>query len=392
MSVYRNRPRDGRPVIVFTERQNGIVAAGITVLCATLVTGFVALILWAVFSLLSAVSVVLTPLIVAVILTVLLKPYYLWLHCRLGKSNLLTLLVLFLSIVIPLGALFFFFGKLFVTQFVSLIEYLPVLFERVTTAITEAHPSLQAFLAKYGLEGKLPLLTAPGTYIASLAEQISFNEVGGKALSVGMGAIRYVASLVGWLVVPIYLIYFLQAPPITGRNAETFLPFLKPGTRNDVTYLIGEFIKIIEAFFRGQLTVAFIQGLLFGVGFWLVGLPYGFMLGLTLGCFNLVPYLGNVIGLAVTLPMAFFGEGGSFMRLALVIIVFCAVQALDSYFITPRIQGKKTGLSDPAIIFSLLFWGVVFKGVLGVLLAIPLSAFIVVVWRLLKKEYIKELI
>ena len=392
MSVYRNRPRDGRPVIVFTERQNGIVAAGITVLCATLVTGFIALILWAVFSLLAAVSVVLTPLIVAVILAVLLKPYYIRLHERLGLPNWLALLVLFLSILIPLGALFFFFGTLFVTQFVSLIEYLPVLFERVTAAITDAHPSLQAFLAKYGLEGKIPLLTAPSTYIASLTEQISFNEVGGKALSVGMGAIRYVASLVGWLVVPIYLIYFLQAPSISGCKVENFLPFLKPGTRRDVTYLVDEFITIIVAFFRGQLIVAFIQGLLFGVGFWLVGLPYGFLIGLTLGCFNLVPYLGNVVGLAVTLPMAVFGEGGSVVRLILVIAVFCVVQVLDSYFITPRIQGKKTGLSDPAIIFSLLFWGVVFRGVLGVLLAIPLSAFIVVVLRLLKNKYIDELI
>ncbi|MDD4175389.1 MAG: AI-2E family transporter, partial [Kiritimatiellae bacterium] len=255
-----------------------------------------------------------------------------------------------------------------------------------------SHPDLQAFLTKYGLEEKIPLLADPHAFIASLAEQISFNDVGGKALSVGMGAIRYVASLVGWLVVPVYLIYFLTAQPFSGRNAETFLPFLKPATRRDVTYLIDEFFTIIVAFFRGQLTIAFIQGLLLGTGFWLVGLPYGFLIGLTLGCFNLVPYLGNIIGLAVTLPMAFFGEGGSLVRLVLVLAVFCAVQVLDGYFITPRIQGKKTGLSDPAIIFSLLFWGVVFRGLLGVLLAIPLSAFIVVVWRLLKNKYIKELI
>ena len=86
------------------------------------------------------------------------------------------------------------------------------------------------------------------------------------------------------------------------------------------------------------------------------------------------------------------GEAGSVVRLVLVLAVFCVVQVLDGYFITPRIQGKKTGLSVPVIIFSLLFWGVVFRGLLGVLLAIPLSAFIVVVWRLLKNKYIKELI
>lgn len=391
MSVYRN-PSDNKPAIFFTERQNGIVAAGITVLCATLVTGFIALILWALFALLSAVSVVLTPLLVALILTLLLKPYYLWLHRRLRRSNLLAIPVLFLSILLPLAALLFFFGALFVTQFVSLIEYLPALYERITNTLTASNPDLQAFLTKYGLEEKIPLLADPHAFIASLTDQISFNNVGGKALSVGMGAIRYVASLVGWLVVPVYLIYFLTSKPFSGRNAETFLPFLKPATRRDVTYLIDEFFSIIVAFFRGQLLIAFIQGLLFGTGFWLVGLPYGFLIGLTLGCFNLVPYLGNIIGLAVTLPMAFFGEGGSTLRLILVLTVFCAVQVLDGYFITPRIQGKKTGLSDPAIIFSLLFWGVVFKGFLGVLLAIPLSAFIVVVWRLLKNKYIKELI
>ncbi|MBP7638610.1 MAG: AI-2E family transporter [Kiritimatiellae bacterium] len=391
MPVCRNPP-DNKPAISFTDRQNGIVAAGITVLCATLVTGFIALILWALFALLSAVSVVLTPLLVALILTLLLKPYYLWLHRRLRRSNLLAIPVLFLSILLPLAALLFFFGALFVTQLVSLVEYLPALAERVTDAMTESHPDLQAFLTKYGLEEKIPLLADPHAFIAALAEQISFDDVGGRALSVGMGAIRYVASLVGWLVVPVYLIYFLTAQPFSGRNAENFLPFLKPATRRDVSYLIDEFFTIIVAFFRGQLSIAFIQGLLFGAGFWLVGLPYGFLIGLTLGCFNLVPYLGNVIGLAVTLPMAFFGEGGNLVRLALVIAVFCVVQVLDGYFITPRIQGKKTGLSDPAIIFSLLFWGVVFRGLLGVLLAIPLSAFIVVVWRLLKNKYIKELI
>lgn len=391
MANSRNEPAQ-KTAISFTERQQGIIAAGITVLCTTLVAGFIALIMWAVYKLLSAVAVVVTPLLVALILALLLKPYYLWLHLHLRRSNLLTIPVLFLSILLPLAALSFFFGSLFVSQLVSFIDYLPSLFERIAEAMKESNPNLQTFLAKYGLEDKLPLFPDPKAIIASFADRLSFNDVGGKALSVGVGAIRYVASLIGWLVVPVYLIYFLTAKPFSGSAAENFLPFLKPDTRRDVTYLIDEFLTIIVAFFRGQLTIAIIQGVLFGLGFWLVGLPYGFLIGLTLGCFNMVPYLGNIIGLAVTLPMSFFGEGGSVVRLSLVFAVFCVVQFLDGYFITPRIQGKKTGLSDPAIIFSLLFWGVVFKGILGVLLAIPLSAFIVVVWRLLKNKYIKELI
>lgn len=391
MAIHRT-PSDQKPAISFTDGQNGIVASGITVLCATLVTAFVALILWGIYMLLSSVSVVLTPLLVALILTLIFKPYYQWLYQHLRRMHLLALPVLFLSLLLPVAALLFFFGALFVGQLIALFEYLPTLFERITEALTAAVPNLQTFLTKFGLEEKVPLLTDPEAFLASFIDSISFGDMGDMALSYGMGAIRYLVSLIGWLVVPVYLIYFLTAKPFSGKDAENFMPFLKPDTRRDVSYLIDEFFAIIVAFFRGQVTIAFIQGLLFGLGFWIVGLPYGLLIGFTLGCFNLVPYLGNVIGLAVTLPMAFFGEGGSGLRLGLVLAVFALVQILDGYFITPRIQGKRTGLNDVAIIFSLLFWGIIFKGILGVLLAIPLSAFIVVFWRLLKNKYIKELI
>ncbi len=391
MGTFRNAP-DHRQSLAFTERQKGIIASGITVLCATFTIAFVALILWCLYALLSAVSVVLTPLLVALILTLLFKPYYLWIHARLRRAHILAIPALFLSVILPVGALLFFFGSLFVGQLVALFEYLPALFEKISDTLTASNPNLEAFITQFGLEDKLPLLTDPKTFMASLIDTVSFGSMGGKALSYGMGALKYLVSLIGWLVVPIYLIYFLTAQPFSGKNVESFLPFLRPDMRRDVSYLIDEFSGIIVSFFRGQVTIAFIQGVLFGLGFWIVGLPYGLLIGFTLGCFNLVPYLGNIIGLALTLPMAFFGEGGSGLRLGMVFAVFCLIQFIDGYFVTPRIQGKRTGLNDVAIIFSLLFWGVVFKGILGVLLAIPLSAFIVVFWRLLKNKYIKELL
>jgi predicted PurR-regulated permease PerM len=345
MAIIRNAP-DQKPALSFTERQNGIVSAGITVLSATLVAAFVALVLWSLFALLSAVSVVLTPLLVALILTLLLKPYYLWLHARLRRLHALAIPALFLSLLLPLGAILFFFGSLLVGQLTSLFDSLPELAAKVSKALAADHPNLQAFLTKYGLEDNLPLLSDPKAFIASLADKVSFGAMGGKAISYGMGAVKYLVSLIGWLVVPVYLIYFLTAQPFTGKSVESYLPFLKPATRRDVSYLVDEFFSIIVSYFRGQVTVALIQGALFGLGFWAVGLPYGFLLGLTLGLFNLVPYLGNIIGLAVALPMAFFGLGGGGLRLGLVLAVFCVVQFLDGYFITPRIQGKRTGLND----------------------------------------------
>ncbi len=96
--------------------------------------------------------------------------------------------------------------------------------------------------------------------------------------------------------------------------------------------------------------------------------------------------------LPLALPIAFFGDGGSVLRLVGVTGVWITGQLLDGYLITPTIQGDKTGLGFAGVIFSFLFWGVIFHSLLGLLLAIPLSAFCTVLWRAIKAKYIKEVI
>ena len=155
-------------------------------------------------------------------------------------------------------------------------------------------------------------------------------------------------------------------------------------------YLVREFVAILVAFFRGQLVIAGAQGVLYGLGFGWVGLPYGVAIGLTLGFLNIIPYLGNLIGLGVALPLAYFYPQGGPNLLIAVVVVFCAVQAVEAYVLTPRIMGSRTGLHPMAIIFALFFWGLAFGGLLGMILAIPLTAFLVVFWRLVKAKYLRE--
>jgi predicted PurR-regulated permease PerM len=138
------------------------------------------------------------------------------------------------------------------------------------------------------------------------------------------------------------------------------------------------------------LVVALLQGLLFASGFALVGLKYGFVIGLMLGLLNIVPYLGSIVGLAVALPVAFFQTGGGFDVLAWTILVFTVVQLIESYILTPRIMGDRTGLHPMVIIIAIFFWGTAFGGIWGMILAIPLTAFLVVFWRLIKAKYIAE--
>jgi predicted PurR-regulated permease PerM len=200
------------------------------------------------------------------------------------------------------------------------------------------------------------------------------------------------AALIGWFILPVYLGFFLAARVPTRKKAEASLPFLKPETRNSVVFLAAEFVNILVSFFRGQLLIGLLQGILYAIGFTLMGLQYGFVLGLLLGFLNIVPYLGSIIGLAVALPLAFFQTDGGWKLLLLVISVFTVVQLIESYFLTPRIMGKRTGLHPLVIIIAIFFWGSVLGGIVGMILAIPLTAFLVVFWRLLKEKYVKEIV
>jgi predicted PurR-regulated permease PerM len=113
---------------------------------------------------------------------------------------------------------------------------------------------------------------------------------------------------------------------------------------------------------------------------------------MTLGLLNIIPYLGSIVGLGVALPLAYLGDDGGIIRVALALVVFGVVQTIEGYLLTPKIMGNRTGLHPALIIFAVFFWGVALGGILGMILAIPLTAFAVVFWRLLKKKYITEVV
>ena len=116
------------------------------------------------------------------------------------------------------------------------------------------------------------------------------------------------------------------------------------------------------------------------------------ILGLLLGFLNIIPYLGSIVGLSVALPLALFQDGGGWTMVIAVLVVFTVVQTIEGYVLTPRIMGEQTGLHPMAIIVAIFFWGTALKGITGMILAIPLTAFFVVFWRLLNEKYIGELV
>lgn len=369
-------------------RQRTTVAAAITLGAALVLVLVFSAIVWGLALFVGTFQNVLLPPVVAGILTMLLRPYYNWLLKVCHGSQVAALVLFFLSALVPLGAVIWFAGVFAANQLLQLLDELPSMINAMQEAGRSYWTQVAALLEKYG---RMPefgnLLENPEGMVANV-----LRATGERMSQSIVQMFQSVAGMFAWAVLPVYLVFFLMAKPFETRQINEFLPFLKKETREDVIYLIDQFIGILLTFFRGQTIIALAQGVLFAIGFAIVGLPYGIVIGMALGLLNIIPYLGSIAGLGVALPLAYFGNEGSVSRVVLVLVVFSAVQAIEGYLLTPRIMGNRTGLHPALIIFAVFFWGVALGGILGMMLAIPLTAFAVVFWRLLKKKYIKEVV
>jgi len=375
--------------VELSERQKETLAAAITVLSAVVILAAVVALFWLLGAFLARFSHVFLPLAVAGVIALILKPFFDWLVERLGLHPVLALVVLFLAILLPVVGVGWFFGDLLVSQISGLIAKIPDWWKGVSEWFQAQLPQLKVLWDRYQVGDRLQAATAGNE--DSLVSGL--QSVGWSFLSAGANLFGAIGTLFSWAVLPVYVGFLLLIDPrkIIG-SAGGMLPFLKAETRDVVTYLVQEFVEIIVAFFRGQLLIAFLQGLLYAVGFWAVGLSYGFVLGLLLGFLNIIPYLGSIVGLGVTLPLAFFQEGGGLSTAIAVVVVFTVVQIIEGNLLTPKIMGDQTGLHPMVIIVAVFFWGSALNGITGLVLAIPLTAFFVVFWRLAREKYIQEVV
>ena len=380
-------------MIDLTPRQKRTVAAGVTVLAFSLLAAFVLAIGWMLLKFLSFVSPAITPVIVGLFLALLFKPFYEWIRVR-CRNPTLSLALMMVAILLPLGLVLWFGGSFIIRQVLHLVNQAPTIVGRASSWMNGHFPDAWYSLRQLGAdeEGRLALFfTAPERFSSEALKMLG-GQYGDVAMKAGLGALKYVMGMVSWLVSLIFFIFFLMRPSMTGKDYVRELPFLKEPTKDFVAKQIDAFTDILVNFFQRQVVICLLEGILYGTGFMLVGMPYGFILGFLLGVLNLVPFLGSVLCMPLVLPISYFGDGGSLLRLIGVVSVWLGGLFLDGYFITPKIQGEKTGLGYAGVIFSFFFWGVVFHSMLGLLLAIPLSAFCVVLWRALKERYIKGVI
>jgi len=359
-----------------------------TILAGVVILAAFGVLFWVAGVFLRTFSGVLLPLAVAAVAALVFKPEYTWFRHRLRVPKSIAVILVFLSFLVPLMIFAWVFGALIVDQAGEMLAKAPSIWKSFQSLVTQRWPRVMAYLTDSNLLGRLSV-AIEGREQALVG---GLQSVGLKAFEAGAGVVRALGTAAGWVVLPVYFAFFLVAEADPRAGSERYLPFLKAETRSDVLYLVSQFIDILVAFFRGQLIIAVAQGLLFAVGFSIVGLKYGFLIGLALGFLNIIPYLGSMIGLGIAVPLAFFQEGGGWGQLMAVLGVFMIVQIIEGYILTPKIMGDRTGLHPVAIIVAIFFWGTALSGILGMILAIPLTAFLVVFWRLAREKYVHELV
>ena len=148
---------------------------------------------------------------------------------------------------------------------------------------------------------------------------------------------------------------------------------------------MSESDEVISAFVRGQLLVMFSLGLLYSFGLSLVGLEMALVLGMVAGLASIVPYLGFIVGIAISLIAGYVQYDG-WEIFGLVCLVFIIGQFIESMLLTPILIGDKVGLHPVTVIFALMAGSVV-AGFSGLLIAIPATAVLMVFLRHLITEY-----
>ena len=194
------------------------------------------------------------------------------------------------------------------------------------------------------------------------------------------GATALVLGLVGFAIVAFYLVFLL----IDYDHFQAAWPALIPEDyREPVLGFLHDFADGMRRYFRGQAAVAGIVGVLFAIGFELIGLPMGILLGLFIGLLNMVPYL-QIVGAVPAFLLAALGaaaSGGSvWIALGLCALVFGVVQTLQDMVLVPRFVGRSLGLSPVTILLSLSIWGRLL-GLLGLLIALPMTGLLLTAYR-----------
>ena len=211
----------------------------------------------------------------------------------------------------------------------------------------------------------LPNLDRQLPYIAEKIWALLKQSIGGF-----LGVTGFLFSLI---MVPIYLFFLLKESPNIARRWQEYLPLRDSRLKNEVGAVLDQINKYVIAYFRGQLLVCLIDGTLIGTALYLTGLNFAPLIGVLVVILTMIPYIGIILCWVPAVLIA-AGQYGDWTHPLIVTGVFIVVQNLEAIFVAPRIVGNSVGLHPMTVIVSIFVWGLLIGGLLGPILAVPLTA------------------
>lgn len=397
-----------------TDKQARIIWLALTGLAMATLVALIATLIWGLGRVLQILSPVLWPLAIAGVIAYLLDPVVDFFERR-GFSRSRAIVCVFGIALIVLAAVFGSIVPQLVRETRQLAARVPGytanLEQRIEFWVNNPPPLLQKFLKRESRPTGTPesaappeaaeILTAtgptnnggattnsPALFGGALNEKALQSATGWLAQMLPrighwlFGQVERVASWLGFMaglaLVPVYAFYFLLEKRGIKSKWPEYLPMADSAFKDELVFVLRSINDYLIAFFRGQVLVAICDGILYTIGFLLVGLPYAILLGAAAVVLTMVPFLGAIIVCLTALTIAFV-QFGDWLHPVLILCVFAIVQSLDGMVISPAIMRGRVGLHPLTIIIAVMVGTTLLGGLLGGILAIPLTAVLRVV-------------
>ncbi len=331
----------------------------VAILASTLLLG------WLVYYL----SPVLAPFLIAATLAYLTDPLVERMTRKRGKlTRTLAVLIVFIFVILLVLLTLLFLIPALQAQIVLFIGFLP-------KTIDWVNHSLQPMLVTWGV-------VPPSFDMQSFKKLINEHmaQIGDVAQwlwhALFHSGLAFIGAIMNFLIVFVATFYLLRDWPKILKSCQTLIP---PSMSETTLRLVKQCDIVLSTFVRGQLTVMLALGTIYGCGLAILGVNFSILLGLVAGLLSIVPYLGTIVGLGASLIVAYI-QFSDWPHLIGVLLIFGIGNIIEGFVLTPILIGDKLGLHPVVVIFAILAGGHLL-GFVGVLLALPLTAVLVVLAR-----------
>ena len=269
------------------------------------------------------------------------------------------------------------------------IAVLPLLLEQLGALLRDLPGYLESLRQRFdGLIGKLEASTPTDlpTESGNATEQIrdAAQGVGLKFLQgIWSGSLAFVSALSVMVITPVVAFYLLLDWDRMVARVDELIPRRHVG---EVRKIAADIDDVLAGFMRGQFLVCIIQGTFYVIGLSIIGLDFALFVGLLSGMASFIPYVGSILGLTLSMGLAFAQFWPEWTPILAVLGVFLAGQVIEGNFLTPYLVGGSVGLHPVWLIFSLAAFGSLF-GFAGLLLAVPAAAAVGVLARYFIARY-----